>query len=89
MFFGSQVCLAGTMGEVTPTASYDGLYLGADIGVSDFMVRDFTYIPPDIHTLGSLGIVGGGLVGYDYTIYNHVKLGLEGFINATGLNAAT
>ncbi len=85
---GSQACIGGTMGPIESKSSYDGFYFGGDIGASDLMVRETTLVPQATHTLGSLGVVGGGLVGYDYSISNYIKLGLEGFINAAGLNVA-
>ncbi len=36
-----------------------------------------------------MGIVGGGLLGYDFTLLNQLKLGLEGFGYADGINLLT
>src|SRR3990167_8087965 len=38
---------------------------------------------------GMEGIIGGGLLGYDFTLYNHFKLGLEGFITDDQLGPNT
>lgn len=88
LLLSSQVCFSGTMGPTNSEKPYDGFYIGADLGVSDFMLRNHTTATPDTHTLGSLGVVGGGLIGYDYSLRTSIKLGLEGFMNATGLNVA-
>ena len=66
-----------------------GIYLGADIGVADLIDSESTASPLSTHQLSAAGIVAGGLVGYDFTLYDELKLGVEGFINANDLNIAT
>lgn len=65
---------------------YDGFYLGANLGVSSLSDKESTNNPiHDVHYLGAAGIIGGGLLGYDFTLKEQWKLGLEGFINATDI----
>lgn len=84
----ANIALAGSMGMGEAPDRYDGIYLGADIGVSNLLDKETHLIDPETHHLGSLGIVGGGFIGYDYSIAEQIKLGIEGFINANGLNAS-
>lgn len=79
---------AGSMGNDGSNYSiYDGFYIGADIGGAGLInhinvTHPYTLTPP-----GNIGLVGGGLVGYDYTVYDRFKLGLEAFLNANGMQA--
>lgn len=86
----SGAAFAGTMGPIS-AEPYDGFYLGADIGVANLMDKESTPYQPgvyDRHQFGATGLVGGGMIGYDYSVNERFKLGLEGFINATALNLA-
>jgi opacity protein-like surface antigen len=76
------------MGTIEPPKPYDGFYFGVSFGVSDLMLRESTTISDSVLNLSSTGVVGGGLVGYDYTLYNRFKLGLEGFVYGKGLNVS-
>lgn len=75
----------GVMGEYN---TYDGFYVGGDIGISDFNTSITTFYPSSTHHLASTGIVGGALVGYDYTVptLDRFKIGIEFLANAAGLN---
>ncbi len=86
LLFGVQHVYAGTMGPIEPP--YNGIYIGADIGVSNLIDSTNTSYPITAHHLSATGIVGGGLIGYDYSINNLFKVGIEGFGNANGLNAS-
>ncbi|PJD93056.1 MAG: hypothetical protein CK424_03385 [Legionella sp.] len=79
---------AGVMGSENTPASYDGFYAGATLGLSNLTNKEQHIITPESHQLGSLGILGGGFVGYDYHINEIFNIGLEGFGNATGLNVS-
>lgn len=79
---------AGAMGDAGTVNPYDGLYLGANVGVSNILDNASWLINPEEHDLGSLGIVGGGFIGYDYSVTDRAKIGVEGFANAAGLNAS-
>ncbi|HVT62247.1 MAG TPA: outer membrane beta-barrel protein [Legionellaceae bacterium] len=78
---------AGTMGN-TSIDDYTGFYVGADIGLAGLVNSESSDYPYLSHQMSALGIVGGGLVGYDLSLFNRFKLGFEGFLNANGLNIA-
>ena len=85
----TQAAISGVMGdEALSDYPYNGLYGGINIGVSDLIDKETTSGPSASHQLSATGIIGGGLVGYDYTLYDRLKLGVEGFVNATALNLA-
>ena len=83
----AQSSFAGGMGaHMTP---YEGIYLGADIGISNIINSTSTTNPLAAHHMSATGIIGGGLVGYDLSLTQHIKLGVEGFGNATDLNMSS
>lgn len=82
----SNIATAGTMGAEEQPLLYNGLYLGLSIGASDLIDKEST--ANDLHHFSSTGIIGGGLVGYDHSIDQKLKLGLEWFMNANGMNVA-
>lgn len=80
---------SGTMGAVV--LPYNGLYIAGDIGVANLLDKESTLFAPDsydVHQLSSTGFVGGGMIGYDYSVTEKVRFGVEGFINAAALNVA-
>lgn len=79
---------SGTMGTESISTSLHGVYIGGTIGASDLQNKTTHYISPEIHHLGGIGIIGGGFLGYDFSFTPKIKMGLEGFANATGLNTA-
>ncbi len=79
---------AGIMGDAE-LDHYTGFYVGTNIGVSDLINAQSTENPLQSHQLSATGVVGGGLAGYDLSVYNSFKIGFEGFMNANGLNIAT
>lgn len=83
----TNVAIGGTMGAISPF--YDALYIGGDIGISNLINATSTNNPLAAHHMSATGIVGGGLLGYDYTIIDRIKLGIEGFGNANGLNVSS
>lgn len=84
----SYTVFAGTMGADQMSNPYDGLYLGANVGVANLLDDASWLINPEDHDLGTIGIIGGGFIGYDYSITDQVKIGLELFANANGLNTS-
>lgn len=67
--------------------SYDNFYVGANVAAVSLIDKQKTENPIlDKHRLSSIGVAGGGLIGYDFTLRNRVKLGLEGFAEATNLH---
>jgi hypothetical protein len=87
----SSVVFAGAMGPVSLNKSYDGFYIAGDIGVANLVDKESTPYQINLydrHQFSATGIVGGGMVGYDYSPMDAIKLGVEGFINAVGLNVA-
>lgn len=69
---------------------YDGFYLGANIGIGSLLDHESTSVPiHDVHYLSNVGVIGGGLLGYDLTLSQHWKLGIEGFLNVTDLSIST
>ena len=86
----SNYAFASTLSTQPTHSHYNNFYIGADIGAASLMDKESTNIPiRDIHNLSAAGIVGGGLIGYDFTLHDPWKLGLEGFMNATDLNLST
>ena len=59
---------------VTPVFSWTGVYLGANLGYG------WANAGPDDDN----GFVGGGQIGYNYEFDNHLVLGIEGDMDATG-----
>lgn len=88
LLFTAHAAVAGTMGTQVP---YDGFYIGADVGLANIDVKEFalanSLTKPETHHLGDLGFVGGGVLGYDYSINDQFKLGIEGFINGNTAEA--
>lgn len=83
----SSSATAGNIHSVLLDNSYNSFYLGANIGIASLTDKETTYNPiRDLHFLSSSGIVGGVLLGHDFTLCNRFKLGAEGFINATNVN---
>jgi outer membrane immunogenic protein len=60
---------------VVPVFSWTGLYLGANLG----------YGWADADVSDKNGFVGGGQIGYNYEFDNHLVLGIEGDMDATGM----
>jgi hypothetical protein len=94
LLLGCGTAMAGgmTAEPVQPVSNYDGFYIGADVGGGALLASNsWTETVPGVVTQtnsgrrGYAGIVGGGLLGYDFTLYDHFKLGLEGFITADQL----
>ena len=79
---------AGSMGPDDISMPYDGFYLGGTVGASNLLDNASWLINPEDHDLGSIGVIGGGFIGYDYSLNDRVKIGTEGFANATGLNTS-
>jgi opacity protein-like surface antigen len=81
---------AATMSSVR-APNYNNFYVGADIGFSH--LNDNIFFIPTTNLLikkapvSGNGLMGGGLVGYDYTLCDKYKLGMEGFINLSNSNA--
>lgn len=84
----TNIACAGSMGAADMSSPYDGFYLGANLGVSNFLDNASWLINPEEHDLGSIGIVGGGFIGYDYSLTDGIKIGIEGYGNANGLNTS-
>lgn len=84
----TQVSFAGVMGETEMFSPYDGFYLGANIGVSNLLDK-LSYVNGlESAQLGSVGFVGGGFLGYDYSVSDRVKLGMEFFGQGNALNTS-
>jgi len=58
-----------------PVFSWTGVYLGANFG----------YGWADADVSDDDGFVGGGQIGYNYEFSNHLVLGIEGDMDATGM----
>jgi outer membrane immunogenic protein len=65
---------AAPVPEVVPVFSWTGVYLGANVGYG------WANAGPDDDN----GFVGGGQIGYNYEFSNHLVLGIEGDMDATG-----
>ncbi len=88
LMMASQCPCAGVMGGdgLSGFNPYDGFYIGADIGVSNLLDKESTLILPAQYRLGQVGLVGGGFIGYDFSLSDRIKFGVEGFGNANNLN---
>jgi opacity protein-like surface antigen len=83
----SNCVIAGTVAILPSYKAYDGLYLGADISAASLIDNEKTDNPiQDLHDQSALGVIGGGIVGYDFTINNRLKLGIEAFVNDVDIN---
>ncbi len=84
LLLGCGTAMAGgmTTEPMQPVSNYDGFYLGGDVGGMGFTSDRHGYntTADDTRDLGDIDVQGGGLLGYDFTLSNHFKLGLEGFI---------
>lgn len=90
-----KLCFAGSMGdELKQAEPYDGVYLGADIGLLTLFQKSSVSINATSpgNFLGSykqqegyFGVTGGGIIGYDYSLQQKIKLGIEGYINGTNV----
>lgn len=88
LFVNAQLLCAGSMGQEISILAKSGFYVGGDIGLSNLIDAESHSVLPESHQLSATGIVGGGLLGYDYAFQDKVILGIEAFINANGLNTA-
>ncbi len=79
---------SGSMGNESILTLEHGAYIGGTIGGSDLQNKTMHDITPEIHHLGGIGVIGGGFLGYDFHFTPKIKMGVEGFANATGLNTA-
>ncbi|NCX96917.1 MAG: hypothetical protein EBX41_11045 [Chitinophagia bacterium] len=76
LFLNAQLLYAGTMGESASLLARSGVYVGGDIGLSNIIDAESHLIVPESHQLSSTGLVGGGLLGYDYSLSTTVVLGV-------------
>lgn len=82
-----QQAYCGTMGaQNTP---YNGAYIGGTLGVVNLINPTNTTYPLAAHQMGDTGVLGGGLIGYDYSVSETIKVGFEGFANAIGLDSSS
>ncbi|OGV27185.1 MAG: hypothetical protein A3F18_07155 [Legionellales bacterium RIFCSPHIGHO2_12_FULL_37_14] len=87
-FSGCGLAIAGSMGTgLSPVNSLSGLYIGADIGLANLMNHSSHTSNPMSYQLGATGLIGGGMVGYNYPILSELSLAVEGFIDGTGLRS--
>ena len=84
----TSTAFCGVMGDYN---TYDGIYIGGDIGISDLNNSVTTYYPSSSQHLAATGIVGGALIGYDFTVptLDRFKIGIEFLANAAGLNVGS
>lgn len=65
----------------------DRFYVGAMAGIASVYDRESTSSPTrNVHNLSAAGPIGGGIVGFDFCLYEQVRFELEGFVNATSIN---
>ena len=86
LLLGSASLFAGTMGAVESVESYDGIYIGGTLGVSNLTnqlkINKFSGV--ETHDLGGTSVTGGGLFGYDYSFTDMLKLGAEVYVYGNG-----
>lgn len=87
IFFIELPAIAGTMS--TTESTYNGLYVGGTIGLSNLVNPTNTSYPLAAHHMGATGIIGGGLIGYEYSLSPQTKISLEAFGNANGINTSS
>lgn len=81
------IVLAILLSNCAFAGSDANFYVGANIGAASLIDKENTNNPiSDSHDLSAFGVVGGGLVGFDFTLRDQLKLGVEGFANATSIN---
>lgn len=78
---------SGTMGP-NQIEYPNGFYVGGTIGVSDLQDTANHEVQPETHHLGGFGILGGGILGYQWNFASQFTISLEGFANASGLNTS-
>lgn len=88
LLLSASVAFSGTMGSGPVDWIHNGFYIAGDIGPAGFADKEYHSSSPESHQLGSVGIIGGGYVGYNYGINSVWGLALELFADATGFNAA-
>lgn len=80
---------AGTLGEESFTAiDSNGFYIAGNIGVQNLFDNESHTLYPEHHQLGALGVVGGGFLGYSYSLGQQTGVSLEFFADATGVNTS-
>src|SRR5580700_11683940 len=82
--FKTIMCMLGATNIVL--AAENSLYIGGAIGAANLMNKESHAIQPESHQLGSIGVIGGGFVGYDFGISNMIRFALEFFADGTDLN---
>lgn len=81
----SPLTQAGTLGDDNLSPIYDnGFYIAGNIGLENLFDNESHTLYPEKHELGSLGILGGGFIGYDYAFGAQTTLALEFFADAIG-----
>ncbi len=80
---------AGTVGDydAMPTNT-NGLYLAGNVGIENLFDSESHTLYPEHHQLGALGVIGGGFIGYDYSLGRQTTIALELFADATGVNTS-
>ena len=82
----STSAIAGTMGPAEAVENYDGIYFGGTVGVSNLTnqatINKFSGF--ETQNLGGNNVTGGGLLGYDYSFTDMLKLGIEGYVFGNG-----
>lgn len=85
----SNAAFCGAMAERNTYVDYDGVYIGVDVTVGDFNAAITTSYPSTYIDLSAVNISGGALIGYDFTIYDRFKLGLEFLANANAYTTSS
>ena len=83
----THTAFGGTMGP--DYNAYDGVYVGVDVGVAVLNDAVSTNFPSTSIQLAHTGVVGGGLIGYDFSVGQRFKVGVEFLANAAGLSASS
>ena len=88
LVFRASCLIAGAMGNLDELPLQNRFYFGGDIGAANFIDKEMHTVNPETHQLGSVGIIGGGYIGYDYQFMPQFHGSLELFGDATGFNLA-
>jgi hypothetical protein len=81
---------AGTIGgydDVMPSNT-NGLYIAGNLGLQNLFDNESHTLYPEQHQLSALGIIGGGFIGYDYSLGRNTAVAFEFFSDATGTNTS-
>jgi len=79
---------AGSVGSMSDYPLENYFYLGGNVGIAGLLDKDSEVYFPATHHQSAAGVLGGGLLGFEYAWNEWFRLSIEGFGNAANLSAA-